>query len=844
MNDNITNSIRKFTLHFILITEVVGFTLTVGVAILFYKTFLEMDPDQLQIAIRITLATAVFTLAFAAFSDMRRLAPIQKYLFIVEKGIIDKEIVLNAQKSVFRLPLFHSIEIALRILITASVVVAILSRFAVLDVADYYNLGAITLIMSILVSVYTFLVSEKLTSDLIGSGVFEDIEVSFLAKSRLTRSLTLTFIFIVFVLAIAVSSLVFKLNYSAIRKSYFNQMMNMNQTLNIFTESIFEEVRSDAEKLKNNPLLLSLIQNGKTEETQKFLETLLDRSPKYESISLIKSENQFWEVSVGTGTLSSNRDLKNFQLPSEDIVLETISKKKMFLSESILSPVSGVPVILVLETISENTNVYIAYSLKIADLTNKVIGSIQIGKSGYAGILDRNEVIINHVNPSFNLKNLKSFSFYHQVKDHQNNVPVRYLFNEKYKYMILNKNRKYDFLTFTSIENEEIAGEAIVCVYAMVGISFLGLFFIGFLIYLILRKRILPLEESKNVLEAMAEGDLTQGLKVLSMDEIGEMAVSINSFNKKVKKILNKIVNASENLADSSDEMSKATGFISENAQNQVSSSEEISASIEEISSGMDGMENQTKEQVVLLNQLDLDMNQFSSSIHATSHNLEKTMANVEKITQDAKKGGNSLELTNHSITKISHSSEDISGVIEIINTISEQIHLLALNTAIEAARAGSAGKGFAVVADEISKLADKTSNSVRDIEHIIQSNETEIGAGIKNITDTVKLISEIIQEISEINQQMKVVNGFMENQLSKNEQMNLTAKKVKERADVIQVAVGEQKTAIEEISNTITTINELNQSSAASSEELSSRSIGLAKLADELKHEVEFFKL
>ncbi|EMO27794.1 HAMP domain protein [Leptospira interrogans serovar Bataviae str. HAI135] len=70
----------------------------------------------------------------------------------------------------------------------------------------------------------------------------------------------------------------------------------------------------------------------------------------------------------------------------------------------------------------------------------------------------------------------------------------------------------------------------------MTGISFFGLSFIGILIYLILRKRIRPLEESRKVLESMTEGDLTKGLQVFSMDEIGEMSVSINQFNKKVKR--------------------------------------------------------------------------------------------------------------------------------------------------------------------------------------------------------------------------------------------------------------------------------------------------------------------
>ncbi|RHX84812.1 methyl-accepting chemotaxis protein [Leptospira stimsonii] len=844
--DEITKSIRKFTLQFILITEVVGYVITVGTAIVFFQTFLEMDPEQLKYAVYITLGTTFFTLIYTVFSDQRRLKPIRDYSLTIEQGIIDKDTALNAQKAVLRLPIGHSIEIGARIFVSGLIIVLLLGRFATLDKSNYYNLFSIILLLGLSVGVYTFLVSERLTSKLVESGAFSNIDTSSLVRIKLTRSLTITFIFIVIILAIGVSSLVFKLNYNAIRKSYFNQMINVNETLHILTETIFEEVQADADRLRNDSNFLFFVAGGREKETQRILESLLGKSSKYESIAIIRAEGENWKLLVATGTLASSgtSKLSDYQLPSETSISETFNANKLFLSKPIASTVSGTPVVLALEPIPGEKSTYLVFGLRIADLTSKLIGSIQIGKSGYPGLLNHGEVIINHVNPALNLKKLTDFPFYEQVKDYKDNVPVRYLFNGKYKYMILRKNSKYDFITFASIENEEIADEAIVSVLAMAAISTVGMLFIGFLIYIILKKRLQPLEESKNVLEAMAEGDLTKGLKVLSMDEIGEMSISINSFNKKVKTILGKIIEASGNLASSSDEMSGALNFISDNAQNQAASSEEISASIEEISAGMDGVETQTREQVGLLDRLGLDMNKFSNSIHETSANLEKTMSDVERITEEAKKGGSALELTNQSITKISRSSEDITGVIEIINTISEQIHLLALNAAIEAARAGSAGKGFAVVADEISKLADKTTNSIKDIEEIIQGNETEIGNGIRNITNTVTVISGIIQGISEINRQMKIVNQFMEDQLSKNDQMNLTAKEVKGRSDVIQVAVREQKIAIEEISRTITTINDLNQSSAASSEELSSSSIGLARLAEDLKKEVEFFKL
>jgi methyl-accepting chemotaxis protein len=101
---------------------------------------------------------------------------------------------------------------------------------------------------------------------------------------------------------------------------------------------------------------------------------------------------------------------------------------------------------------------------------------------------------------------------------------------------------------------------------------------------------------------------------------------------------------------------------------------------------------------------------------------------------------------------KIGASSGEMTGIVEIINSISDQINLLSLNAAIEAARAGDAGRGFAVVADAISKLADQTATSIKDIDGLIRANTEEIERGISNARTTIETISGIIEGVESIN--------------------------------------------------------------------------------------------
>ena len=198
----------------------------------------------------------------------------------------------------------------------------------------------------------------------------------------------------------------------------------------------------------------------------------------------------------------------------------------------------------------------------------------------------------------------------------------------------------------------------------------------------------------------------------------------------------------------------------------------------------------------------------------------------------------------NQSIQNISNSSKQITSVMEIINGISRQINLLALNAAIEAARAGEAGKGFAVVADEVAKLAAKTSNSISNINSIIKQNEEEILKGNSIIHNTVQLIGRIIEAINTIDTTIHDLKTQMNEEVAINTIVNKEADKMKSGTDAIQMAMQEQKIALSEIANAIYNMSNLIQSNVLNMSDLNSDSETIASMAQNLKEQIDYFKI
>jgi len=326
--------------------------------------------------------------------------------------------------------------------------------------------------------------------------------------------------------------------------------------------------------------------------------------------------------------------------------------------------------------------------------------------------------------------------------------------------------------------------------------------------------------------------------------EIQQMALATKKMRENLTTMIEKIRDVSNELSSSSEQLSVSTTSFSSNVQGQAASAEEITATTEEISAGMDriaeGSDNQNEkliELVSILKELSGSINQVYGTVSEAS-NLSKLIA------ADANSGAAAMATMNQSMVNVSQSSEDMTKIVNIIREISEQINLLSLNAAIEAARAGDAGKGFAVVADEVSKLADQTASSIKEIEKLISLNNNEIQEGFNAVKKSTEATDKIISGVNDIDSKIEIINNQMVRQKEINDTASSNIDQVRTMSDEIANSTSEHKIAVSEIVSSISNINEMSQTIAGGSEELAGSSENLASLAENLKQTISVFRL
>ncbi len=299
----------------------------------------------------------------------------------------------------------------------------------------------------------------------------------------------------------------------------------------------------------------------------------------------------------------------------------------------------------------------------------------------------------------------------------------------------------------------------------------------------------------------------------------------------------------SARLDESSRVLSTDASLFAENIQGQAASIEEITATMEQISSGSEQVSDSAQRQSKLMEGLMKRMDDLVGLARDMETRIGGALKRTEAIAGRAREGEGYIGRMDASMSEIGITSKEMTGILGIINDISDRINLLSLNASIEAARAGDYGRGFAVVADEIAKLADQTSSSVKDIATLIAKSESEVDKGAAAVKDTVNVMREILAGVEESNTVIATVNAAMETSIESTGEAHGAVVTVNERAEEITTASLEQKTAAIEVMNTITSINQLSQTNASRSEDINGHAKDIASMAEDLKDKIATYR-